>query len=267
LTVSILDRASFLRTPGFWFEWFLRLAYNTNPATKGSEPDKMANFTDFHFLDVPRTKTQARRSYDRMSSFYDWMAGSSEWKLTQAGLKMLDPQEGQRILEIGCGTGRALKHLSNEVGAKGEAVGLDLSGGMLGVAAHRLSRNHMFNNYLLVQADGSNPPFPKLFFDTIFMSFTLELFDTPELPDLLERCRRLLKPDGRLQVVSLARPHPPGLAVRIYEFFHRLTPSLVDCRPIPTAALLSQAGFILRDQNRVSMWGLPVDIIGAVRKG
>lgn len=220
--------------------------------------------TDLQMMDVPRTKSQARRSYDRMSSFYDLMAGSSEWKLTQAGLEMLNPQNGQRVLEIGSGTGRAMQYLSQEVGAEGEVIGLDLSGGMLSVAARRLSRDAPHNNYLLVQADGANSPFPAQLFDLVFLSFTLELFDTPELPSLLERCKGLLKSNGRIQVVALARPQPPGAAVRIYEFFHRLSPSLVDCRPIPTTALLTQAGFTLLEHKRISMWGLPVDIVCVV---
>jgi demethylmenaquinone methyltransferase/2-methoxy-6-polyprenyl-1,4-benzoquinol methylase len=219
--------------------------------------------SELELLDVPRTKSQARRSYDRMSSFYDWMAGSSEWKLTKAGLEMLDPHSGQHILEIGAGTGRALLYLSQQVGPNGSVTGLDLSRGMLSVAANRLHNQALHNNVRLVQADGANPPFFNQLFDSIFLSFTLELFDTPELPMILKRCQRLLKSDGLLQVVALARPQSPGLAVRIYEFFHRLMPTMVDCRPIPTAALLAQAGFTLVEQKRVSMWGLPVDVMRA----
>jgi demethylmenaquinone methyltransferase/2-methoxy-6-polyprenyl-1,4-benzoquinol methylase len=222
--------------------------------------------TDLKLLDVPRTKAQARRSYDRLSRFYDWMAGSSEWRLTKSGLDMLNPREAQVILEIGSGTGRALGVLSTQVGAQGRVIGLDLSGGMLSVAAGRLSGDAPHKNVLLVQADGANPPFANQLFNAIFLSFTLELFDTPELPALLERCKYLLKSDGRLQVVALARPQPPGLPVRIYEFFHRLMPALVDCRPIPTAALLTQAGFNILEENRITMWGLPVDIVCAARQ-
>lgn len=212
---------------------------------------------------VTRSKSQARRSYDRMSRFYDFMAGSSEWKLTRSGLEMLDPQPGERILEIGAGTGRALVYMSKKVGPGGCCIGLDISRGMLSVAHRRLQREAPLPNTSLVQADGARPPFPDDVMDAIFLSFTLELFDTPELVPLLEYCRRLLKPDGRLQVVALARPKPPGLIVRIYEFFHRLMPSFVDCRPIPTHALLSGAHFSIRTVQRISMWGLPVDVICA----
>lgn len=221
--------------------------------------------SDLQLLGVPRPKSQARRSYDRMSNFYDWMAGSSEWRLTLAGLEMLDPQPDERILEIGAGTGRALLYMSRRVGPAGMLVGLDLSGGMLEVARRRLSDEAPHQNFSLVQADGSYPPFCDQLFDAILFSFTLELFDTPELPALLDRCRRLLSPHGRLQVVALARPIPPGLAVRIYEFFHRLMPTLVDCRPIPTEDLLTAAGFSIIRMNSLSMWGLPVDIICADR--
>jgi demethylmenaquinone methyltransferase/2-methoxy-6-polyprenyl-1,4-benzoquinol methylase len=215
--------------------------------------------------DVPRSKSQARHSYDRMSRIYDWMAGSSEWRLTRAGLDMLNPQPGQRILEIGAGTGRALLYLSQQVGPAGAVIGLDLSVGMLRVAQRRLHNKAVHHNFTLIQADGFNPPLANHLFDAVFFSFTLELFDTPELSPLLERCRRMLKPNGRLQVIALARPTPPGLPVRIYEFFHRLLPTFVDCRPIPTLTLLSQAGFAIHSSDRISMWGLPVDVICAQR--
>jgi ubiquinone/menaquinone biosynthesis C-methylase UbiE len=215
--------------------------------------------------DVPRSKSAARRSYDRMSGIYDWMAGSSEWRLTRSGLEMLDPRPGEYILEIGAGTGRALVYMSEEVGPQGICIGLDLSGGMLAVARRRIQNKASLANTSLVQADGANPPFSDNVFDAIFLSFTLELFDTPELTPLLDRCRSLLKPNGRLQVVALARPDPPGLIVRMYEFFHRLLPTYVDCRPIPTQLLLSQAGFVIRADRRISMWGLPVDVICAQR--
>jgi hypothetical protein len=57
---------------------------------------------------VSRSKAAARASYDRMSSWYDWMAGSSEKAFTDLGLELLCVKPGEHVLEIGCGTGQSL---------------------------------------------------------------------------------------------------------------------------------------------------------------
>ena len=69
-------------------------------------------------------------TYDTLSRWYDWLA-ASERQHTDAGLSMLAVQLGERVLEIGCGTGRAAAQMA---AMGGQVTAIDLSWGMLQVA-------------------------------------------------------------------------------------------------------------------------------------
>ena len=137
--------------------------------------------------------------------------------------------------------------------------GLDLAAGMLAVSRARVGRAALADRVALQQGDAAGLPYAAGSFDAIFMSFTLELLDTPEIPLVLQQCRTVLRPDGRLVVVALAKQ--PGTAVAIYEWLHDRLPVLVDCRPIYARAALRAAGFQIGAISALSMWGLPVEIV------
>jgi demethylmenaquinone methyltransferase/2-methoxy-6-polyprenyl-1,4-benzoquinol methylase len=207
---------------------------------------------------VTRSKEAARTSYDRMSRWYDGFAGS-EKKFADIGLAMLDIQPGEQVLEIGFGTGYALVHLAEAVDDSGKVHGIDISEGMRRVAKGRLSRAGLGQRVELRLGDASSLPYPDQFFDAVFMCFTLELFDTPEIPVLLEECKRVLKIGGGLCVVSLMKED--SWIVRLYEWFHLRMPEMVDCRPIHPKAALESRGFTIQDAVVKRMWGLPVQIV------
>lgn len=220
----------------------------------------MANLED-QILRVTRSKQVARRSYDRMSRWYDALASSSEWRYTRRGLAMLNAQRGERVLEIGFGTGNALLELGKSVGPTGVVAGIDISQGMLKVALRKLERAKIETQVMLECGDGAELPYDDNEFSAIFMSFTLELFDTPEIPQVLQGCYRVLSARGRLVVVAMVNRGKDNLAVRLYKWAHQKLPAYVDCRPIPLQPALNDAGFKLEEISEHSMWGLPVEIV------
>ncbi len=209
---------------------------------------------------VRRSKDEARTAYDRMSRWYDLMAGASEQPHARAGLRKLDAREGERVLEIGFGTGHALAALTRAVGPSGQVCGVDISEGMAQQARARLEKASLWHEVWLTLGDGAWLPVPDRSLDRVFMSFTLELFDTPRIPRVLSECKRVLREAGRLCVVSLAKRGEGSLSVRLYEWVHDMMPRYVDCRPIPVPELLEEAGFEVVEVERRSMWTLPVDV-------
>jgi ubiquinone/menaquinone biosynthesis C-methylase UbiE len=212
---------------------------------------------------VPRTKQEAKATYDRLSRWYDLVEGWSEKPFIAEGLQRLGAQPGGVVLEIGFGTGHGLEALAQAVGDAGKVYGLDLSEGMLNVAQNRIEEAGLADRVDLRLGDAAQLPFESSFFDSVFMSFVLELFDTPEIPLVLGECRRVLHVGGRIGVVSLSKEGDDGVAVRLYEWVHEQWPKLADCRPIYARQALEEAGFQVVDGVERSMWGLPVEIVVA----
>jgi demethylmenaquinone methyltransferase/2-methoxy-6-polyprenyl-1,4-benzoquinol methylase len=214
---------------------------------------------------VPRSKQKARLSYNRMSRWYDLLSGSSEKKLMNYGVAQLRPQPGEKILEIGCGTGHGLISLVNSEANSGThsgiIIGLDISEGMLSQSKVLIRRSNLQNSIQLHLGDGCHLPYVSNYFSAVFLSYTLELFDTPDIPLVLAECRRVLKQRGRVVIVCLNKQE--SFPVNIYEWFHKYMPSFVDCRPIYVQPYLLQASFTITNISTKKMWGLPVEIVAA----
>ncbi|WP_246084331.1 class I SAM-dependent methyltransferase [Salinadaptatus halalkaliphilus] len=192
-----------------------------------------------------------------MSDQYDVFADPFEASTRSRGLDLLAATPGERVLDVGCGTGQALLELSRAVGPEGAAVGLDIAPGMCRTTRQRLTNGG--HEPLVVQGDAASLPFPDDRFDAVFASFVLELLDTPEIGSALREWYRVLDPNGRLCVVSLSRRRA-GPLTWLYEAIHDRWPTYVDCRPIYLRETLLETGFAVRDHRTTDICGLPVEV-------
>jgi ubiquinone/menaquinone biosynthesis C-methylase UbiE len=214
--------------------------------------------------DMVRPQKERRDSHDRMSKWYDAVTGA-ERRFVEAGVATLAPAEGERVLEIGYGTGHVLVRLARAVGCSGRVYGVDISDGMRTVAERRIESAGLTSRVHFAAGDAIMLPFDSGCLDAVFMSFTLELFLPSEIPLVLKACARVLTPEGRICVVCMATEQHPGLALRLYEWVHEQFPKAVDCRPITVRHCLEVAGFRVVAASRQRMWGLPLDICLAVK--
>jgi ubiquinone/menaquinone biosynthesis C-methylase UbiE len=204
-------------------------------------------------------------SYDRLSRVYDALFDPFEAPLRAAALGLLAPRSGERILEIGSGTGRALVPLATAVASRGLVAGIDLSARMLAACSRQLGRIPGASRVGIARARAQSLPLQWSAFDAVFMSFTLELFEPPDDTQVLAECRRVLRPSGRMVVLSLWKAERPAFAARAYSVGHRLLPTLLDCRPIELDGLLRRAGFVIHRSATHSLSGIPVRLALATR--
>lgn len=207
-----------------------------------------------------------RAFYDRISAAYDLLADTNERAARLTGVKALDLKSGERVLEVGFGTGNEVLDLAELVGAGGQVAGIDISSGMLAVAQRKLEQKGPKARVELKVADARQLPYPDGSFDTVYSSFTLELFPDEDLPVVLAEIRRVLRPGGRLSAVSMAQVRPGQRASfleKTYVWCHRHFPHIVDCRPIDLAGLVSGAGLRVVKQIDLQIWTMPVAAVVA----
>jgi ubiquinone/menaquinone biosynthesis C-methylase UbiE len=149
--------------------------------------------------------------YDRIAgliTFFEWLLFLPRG-LRKEAVSRLSLRPGDKVLEVGCGTGRNFPYLSEAVGKAGRVYGVDLSPGMLRKARALCARNG-FANIDLTQGDAADFTAP-LPLDAVF--FSLSYNTMPHHLTVLRRAWNALRPGGRLVIMDAKLP--PGLAGRL----------------------------------------------------
>jgi SAM-dependent methyltransferase len=115
--------------------------------------------------------------------------------LGREALDRLAPLPGERILDVGCGSGETLSELAGRVGDSGEVVGVDISRPLLERARARVGG---VPNIQLTLADASSHAFDAGF-DAVFSRLGVMFFADPV--SAFQNLRRALVPGGRLVFV------------------------------------------------------------------
>jgi SAM-dependent methyltransferase len=117
--------------------------------------------------------------------------------ITAALLKAAAPAAGERILEIGCGTGSIAARLADAVQPGGQVTGIDISAPMLGVAKARNSGAEFW------LADAQTHDFGGAVYDLLVSRFGVMFFEDPLAA--FTNLRKALAAGGRLAFVCWAR--------------------------------------------------------------
>ena len=216
-------------------------------------------------LRVFQSKDQTRAFYNKISRVYDLLSERSEAAMRKAGLELLCASAGESVLEIGFGTGHSLVSLAKPSGRKAGYSAWICRTKCLSWLKPTSPKPSSWNAPGCVAADATQLPYEADSLDAVFMSFTLELFDTPEIPKVLRECKRVLRPGGRIAVVGMSKDAKHDPLIGVFEWTHEHFPNFLDCRPIYVREALETAGFKTQNALKKHMW-IPVEIVLAAKQ-
>jgi len=115
--------------------------------------------------------------------------------------KWLKPKRGEKILDLGCGTGYVTSFLANQVGSRGKIFASDISTLML-----KKIKNLNRKNIIIIKNSEKKIPIPNKSIDTIFSYTAFHHFK--DQAALTKECFRLLKHGGRMLIFDITKDSP-----------------------------------------------------------
>ena len=116
---------------------------------------------------------------------------------------------GDRVLDVGCGTGVVARVAATLSGAAANVIGTDVNGGMLEAAA-RFAAEAGLGEIVWLECDAAAMPLPDAAFDVALCQQGLQFM--PDQPGAMAEMARVLKPGGRLALSVWKTRSPIGAA-------------------------------------------------------
>lgn len=132
--------------------------------------------------------------YRKIARFYDSVVEPFNSTLRRYVVKMAQPHDNMRILEVGCGTGTNLKLFAD---AGCQVAGIDLSPSMIDLAEKKLG-----NRADLRLGNASKMPFAESSFDLVLSFFTLHEMPTNVRSPVMNEMIRVAGREGRLLLID-----------------------------------------------------------------
>jgi ubiquinone/menaquinone biosynthesis C-methylase UbiE len=153
---------------------------------------------------APATRGSLIRSAGHYDQLVSLLTLGRRTRLRQMTIALAGIQPGERVLEVGCGTGDVAIAACAPAGERGSVSGIDASPEMIAVARAKAGRAGLAIDFRLEPIEALS--YPNATFDVVLSSLMMH-----HLPDDLKRqglaeIARVLKPGGRVLIVDVKRP-------------------------------------------------------------
>ena len=147
----------------------------------------------------------AQAAYRRYAGIYDAVFGPALQTGRKVVLDKLGLRPGERLLEVGVGTGLSLPMYPPYV----RITGVDASREMLDKARLRVAAGHITNVEALLEMDAQAMAFADASFDKVVAMYVVSVVERPA--QLMRELRRVCRPGGEIFIVNHVRSANPVL--------------------------------------------------------
>lgn len=185
------------------------------------------------------------KGYDRTNN---WLSGGNALLWRIATTRAINPQPGERILDLAAGTGTSSVAIAKS-GA--HVVAADFSPGMLEVGRQKHGSNMLVE---FVQADATKLPFKDNEFDAVTMSFGLRNVVKPQ--KALAELFRVTKPGGRIVICEFSTPPVAPIRAGYNLYLRKVMPLVAKLSSTNTEAYTYLADSIedWPNQSTLAAW-------------
>jgi len=141
------------------------------------------------------------------------------WQRPAEVIRLLEIVPGQKVVDLGAGTGYFVPHLAKAVGAQGSVLALDVEPNMVRYMKERVAKAGLHNVHPQ-QVTPDEPSLPDASIDRILIVNTWHHID--QRPGYASKLKRALRDNGTLTIVDFTKESDEGPPAA-----HRLTPEQV----------------------------------------
>jgi phosphatidylethanolamine/phosphatidyl-N-methylethanolamine N-methyltransferase len=188
------------------------------------------------------------RFYNRFAKVYDLVFDKVMHPGRVAAVQTMGLAAGQRVLEVGVGTGLNLPLYPPGV----KVVGVDVSGPML-AKAHRRARELGLERIELYEMDARELGFEDESFDHVYAPYVVSV--VPDLPAAMAEMKRVCRPGGSIVIVNHFHSRN-AVGAWFEKTFTPLTHHVGFRMDLPMHAVLRESELELRQNRRVNLFGM-----------